>query len=93
MQRRQRFIDIMTTELGVSNPTLVDLVKLCLHNNPQKRPSSEQALKCLTAVKQEVERINGGRASKLIDIEKVLAKQQKQKGIINEVNNILSCKS
>ena len=45
---------------GRSCPTLVELVRQCLHNTPERRPSSKDLLSRLRAVRREVEVAFGG---------------------------------
>ena len=45
---------------GRSCPTLVELVRQCLHNTPERRPSSKDLLSRLRAVRMEVEVAFGG---------------------------------
>ncbi len=54
-------------------------MKRCLHNDPQKRPSTEELLTSLHGMREEVEGEYGGGAVKL-DLAKVrLAKEMKDK--------------
>ena len=45
---------------GRSCPILVELVRQCLHNTPERRPSSKDLLSRLCAVRREVEVAFGG---------------------------------
>ena len=45
---------------GRSCPTLVEVVRQCLHNTPERRPSSKDLLSRLRAVRREVEVSFGG---------------------------------
>ena len=45
---------------GRSCPTLVELVRQCLHNTAERRPSSKDLLSRLRAVRREVEVAFGG---------------------------------
>ena len=42
-------------QIGSLHPLLSELVKQCLHNVPEKRPSTEEVLASLQMVKLEVE--------------------------------------
>ena len=59
------------------HPALVELVKQCLHNDPNLRPSSEELLTRLQGVRGEVEGEYGGPVK--LDMVRVrLAKQVKE---------------
>ena len=59
-------------------PALVELVKQCLHNAPEDRPSTEEVLAVLQGLRAEVEGEYG--ISFRLDIEKLrLAKEGKMK--------------
>ena len=45
---------------GRSCPILVELVRQCLHNTPERRPSSKDLLNRLRAVRREMEVAFGG---------------------------------
>ena len=55
-----------------SQQALIDLVKQCLHNTPGRRPSSEDLLARVCAVREEVEGVHGSSAAMLIDAGRVL---------------------
>ena len=42
-------------KICTEHPALVELVKQCLHNDPQKRPSTEELLTRLQGMRAEVE--------------------------------------
>ena len=50
----------LEVQFSESHPVLVQLVSQCLHNNPHTRPSSEELLGRLPAVKMAVEKMCGG---------------------------------
>ncbi len=60
MDRRQTYMATLETTCGASHPVLLDLVRQCLHNTPDRRPSSQDLLARLWGVKSEVEGIYGG---------------------------------
>ena len=79
VERRGEYIEILEGELGRHYPALVQLVKQCLHNVPDQRPSTDEVLGSLQRMKVEVEGVYGGSLAKL-DIGKVLlAKEMKMK--------------
>ena len=55
MERRKEYIDILEAEIGQAHPTLVLLIKQCLHNAPHRRPATEELLTRLQGIKVEVE--------------------------------------
>ena len=64
---------------GNHHPSLVQLVRQCLHNVPEQRPSTDEVLGSLQRLKVEVDGLYGGSLVKL-DINKVLlAKEMKMK--------------
>ena len=59
-------------------PALVELVKQCLHNAPEDRPSTEEVLAVLQGLRAEVEGEYGGNIR--LDMKKLrLAKEGKMK--------------
>ena len=65
---------------GRSCPILVDLVRQCLHNTPERRPSSKDLLSRLHAVRREVEVAFGG--NKQLNIANIIIfKEMKMKDI------------
>ena len=79
VDRRGEYIKLLEEELGRHCLTLVQLVKQCLHNVPDQRPSTDEVLGSLQRMKVEVEGVYDGSLVKL-DIDKVLlAKEMKMK--------------
>ena len=79
VERRGEYIEMLEEELGRHYPALVQLVKQCLRNVPDQRPSTDEVLGSLQRMKVEVEGVYGGSLAKL-DIGKVLlAKEMKMK--------------
>ncbi len=72
VDRRQTYMATLETTCGASHPVLLDLVRQCLHNTPERRPSSQDLLARLRGVKSEVERECGGRNLKQLNIAKIL---------------------
>ena len=84
--RRQVYIDQLETQLGRSQQALIDLVKQCLHNTPGRRPSSEELLGGVHAIREEVEGLYGGKAARIFDVGKMMvAKEAKMKEKKREV--------
>ena len=79
VERRGEYISLLEEELGRHYPAIVQLVKRCLRNVPDQRPSTDEVLGSLQRMKVEVEGVYGGSLVKL-DIGKVLlAKEMKMK--------------
>ena len=69
----------MEAEIGRLYPDLVELVKQCLHNVPDQRPSTDELLTILQRMKVEIERVYRHCVVK-IDLEKIqLAKEIRMK--------------
>ena len=54
VERRREFIQLLHEQLSEQHP-LVQLVHQCLHNDPTRRPSAEELLQQLEAVRAQVE--------------------------------------
>ena len=65
----------MEKKFGQEHPALVQLVKQCLHNAPERRPTIEEVLDSLQRIKTEVEGVYGGSLMKL-EIAKVLLERE-----------------
>ena len=72
VKRREIYMKKLEVQFSESHPVLVQLVSQCLHNNPHTRPSSEELLGRLHAVKTEVEKMYGGNMGRLLNISNVL---------------------
>ena len=80
VKRREVYMKKLEVQFSESCPVLVQLVPQCLHNNPQARPSSEQLLGRLRAVKTAVEKMYGGNVGRQLNISNVLlVKEMKMK--------------
>ena len=68
-------MDMLESHISPFHPALVELVKQCLHNAPQQRPSTEEVLAVLQGLRAEY-----GGISMRLDMEKLrLAKEGKRK--------------
>ena len=72
VKRREVYMKKLQVEFSESHPVLVQLVSQCLHNNPHTRPSSEELLGRLRAVKTAVENMYGGNVGRQLNISNVL---------------------
>ena len=80
VKRREVYMKKLETQFSESHPVLVQLVSQCLHNNPHTRPSSEELLGRLRAVKTAVEKMYGGNVGRQLNISNVLlVKEMKMK--------------
>ena len=65
VERRMEFIQILHGQLGEEHP-LVQLVHQCLRNTPARRPSAEELLHQLEAVRAQIE---GGPYGQLVKVD------------------------
>ena len=80
LQRRGKYIDIMEAEFGRLCPTLVEIIKQCLLNAPDKRPSTDALLTRLQRMRSEIEGAQGGSPMNLDIMVRVrMAKEMKMK--------------
>ena len=78
LERRGRYVELLESFINPLHPALVHLVKQCLHNVPQQRPSTDELLATLQRMKVEVEGEYGIQIR--LDMEKLrLAKEVKLK--------------
>ena len=73
------YIDLLESQANSSYPALVQLVKQCLHNVPQQRPSTEECLTTLQRMKVEVEGEYGSSPVRVDMVRVRLAKEMKRK--------------
>ena len=64
MDRRQDYIQPLHEQLGEQHP-LLELVCRCLHNTPAQRPSAEELLQQLEAVKPQIRGTYGSQQVKV----------------------------
>ena len=55
LQRREQYIETLEALVGRYHPALVELVKECLHNAPERRPTTDNLLARLQRMREEVE--------------------------------------
>ena len=72
VKRREVYMKKLEVQFSEAHPVLVQLVSQCLHNNPHTRPSSEELLGRLHAVKTAVEKMYGGNVWRLLNISNLL---------------------
>ena len=70
VQRREQYIETLEAHIGRYHPALVELVKECLHNSPDQRPTTDDLLARLQRMREEVEGGCGGGVVRL-DLSKV----------------------
>ena len=59
VQRRGKYFDILEEQVSSKHPALVQLIKQCLHNNPDERPTTEQLLTNLQEMRGEIGKYGG----------------------------------
>ena len=80
LERRGPYIELLEADIGGLQPALVQLVRQCLHNTPNLRPSTEQLLTRLQGVRGEVEGEYGGGHPIRLDMVRVrLSKEVKER--------------
>ena len=78
LERRGEYIEMLEAEFGRLHLPLVQLVKECLHNVPNERPTTDDLLARLQRMREEVEGEYGGPVK--LDMVRVrLAKEAKIK--------------
>ena len=79
LECRGKYIDLLEAKVNSDHPALVELVKECLHNAPNRRPTTDDLLARLQRMREEVEGEYGGGAVK-VDLSKMrLFKEIKMK--------------
>ena len=79
VQRREQYIETLEAHIGRYHPALVELVKGCLHNAPEQRPTTDDLLARLQRMREEVEGQYGAIQVKL-DLPKMrMARELRQK--------------
>ena len=70
LQRREQYVEILEAHIGRYHPALVELVKECLNNDPDQRPTTDDLLARLQRMREEVEMVCGGGVVRL-DLSKI----------------------
>ena len=100
MQRREEYINFLEAHIGHIHPALVELVKQCLHNAPQQRPSTDELLARLQRMREEVEGEYGGpvkldmvrvRLAKEVKIKDRRIEELTQQQVISETLSTFCC--
>ena len=78
MECRAKYIALLEAEINSKYPALFALIKQCLHNNPDRRPTTDDLLVRLQEMRKEVEGEYGGPV-KLDMVRVKLAKELKMK--------------
>ena len=55
MERHEKYIEILEAQIGFHHSALVSLVKQCLNNVPDKRPTAEDLLTRLQGMRVQIE--------------------------------------
>ena len=76
VERRRGYIQQLRGQLGEDHP-LAQLVHQCLHNTPAQRPSTEELLQQLKAVRAQIEGPYGQIVKVNLDMEKVRVLREK----------------
>ena len=74
--RRESYIEMLERKIA-DHPALIQLVKQCLHNVPDQRPSTDELLATLQRMKVEVEGEYGGSPIRLDMVRVRLSKEVK----------------
>lgn len=82
VERRMAYFKPLESHIG-SYSDLADLVKQCLHNAPETRPTAEQLLTKLQKIKEEQQKQEHGLSQPIrLDMEKLrMSKEIKEKSI------------
>ncbi len=78
MERRGEYIEVLEKQVSPFHPGLIQLVKQCLHNAPDPRPTTYEVLGSLEGMRVEVEGVYGGSLVKL-DINRILVAKEMDK--------------
>ncbi len=74
------YIELLEWKICADHPDMVEVVKQCLHNDPNERPSTEELLTRLQGMKMEVEGEYGGNHPIKLDMVRVrLTKEVREK--------------
>ena len=73
------YVETLERQIGSFYPSLVQLIKECLHNEPEQRPSTDTLLVSLQRVRLEVEGEYGRDVVQVDLVQMKLAKELKSK--------------
>ena len=76
VERRRNYIQQLHGQLGEEHP-LVQVVHQCLHNTPNQRPSAEEVLQQLEAVRAQTEGPYGQLVNVNLDLKKLRVLREK----------------
>ena len=79
LERRGRYIGLLEAMVISHHPALVELVKECLNNDPDQRPTTDDLLARLQRMREEVEGEYGG----LVKLDMVRVRLAKEVKILN----------
>ena len=91
VERRSVYMEKLEAQLGQSYPGVVQLVRHCLDNTPDQRPSSGEVLSNVSEVKMEIDRVYGGGVLNQLDIGKVLVVVKEMKKMQQKIEEIQVC--
>ena len=91
VERRSVYMEKLEAQLSQSYPGVVQLVRHCLNNAPNQRPSSGEVLSNVSEVKMEVDRVYGGGVLNQLDIGKVLVVAKEMKRMQQKIEEIQVC--
>ena len=84
LERRGRYVELLESLINPLHPALVQLVKQCLHNVPDQRPSTDELLATLQRMKVEVEGEYGDPVK--LGVERVKLEEEMKAMIQKQVN-------
>ena len=93
VERRREFIQLLHGQLPEQHP-LVQLVHQCLRNTPARRPSAEELLHQLEAVKAQIEGPYGQIVNVNLDMKKVRVLREKDaeiRGLQQQLEVCVTC--
>ena len=94
VERRKDYIQPLHGQLGEQHP-LVQLVHQCLHNTPARRPSAEELLQQLEAVRDQIEGTYGSQLKKMdvakVGMMKALREIEKLQEQVHQLEEVSTC--
>ena len=77
VERRGKYMEILEGDFNYRHPVLIQLIRQCLHNAPERRPSIDEVLGSVQRLKVKVEGVYGDSLVKLDIGRVILAKEIK----------------